>query len=165
MLKQKWIFKKRPLDDDGTTFLCKARCVARGDLQEPFIDYDPDSLYVPVAAHESFRMLLAFAANKYVILEKGDVANAYLYETSILHYSWNYRLTGIETHFGYVCELEKLFGKQKISGDPYSIIESFHGASRYLTLIFASNSYAMEAHLSSSPFSSTTCPSHGMTVG
>ena len=76
VLKNKWVFKKKPIDEHHTEFLCKARCVARGDLQEAYLDFNPDSLYAPVPSHESLQMIIAFAANNNLILERGDVANA-----------------------------------------------------------------------------------------
>ena len=109
VLEHKWVFKKKPLDDTATIFLCKALCVARGDLQKAFLDYDPDSLYAPVAAHESLRVLIAFAANNNQILEGGDVANAYLYGSidTPVFMEHPTSSTGIESHPGYVCELDK----------------------------------------------------------
>ena len=43
-----------------------------------FRDFDPEELYAPVAAHESIRMLIALAALLDLILEGGDISNAYL---------------------------------------------------------------------------------------
>ena len=79
IIKRKWIFRKKPLDAQGKTFLPKARCVARGDLQEAYVDFDPDTLYAPVAAHASIRLILAYAASQNLIIEGGDISNAYLY--------------------------------------------------------------------------------------
>ena len=79
IIKYKWVFKKKPLDAKGKSYLPKARCVARGDLQEAYIDFDPTNLYAPVAAHESLRLILAYAASTNLILEGGDISNAYLY--------------------------------------------------------------------------------------
>ena len=73
------MFKKKPLDAKGKSYLPKARCVARGDLQEAYIDLDPTNLFAPVAAHESLRLILAYAASTNLVLEGGDISKAYLY--------------------------------------------------------------------------------------
>jgi len=74
-----WVFRIKPLDTFGRECLHKARCCVRGDLQDPAVDFDPSSLYAPVASHESIRLLFAIAARDNLIVEGGDVANAYLY--------------------------------------------------------------------------------------
>lgn len=48
-------------------------------MQEARIDYDPDATYAPVASHESIPLLFAIAARDGLIVEGGDVSNAYLY--------------------------------------------------------------------------------------
>ncbi len=50
-----------------------------GICRKKNIDFNPDTLYAPVASHETIRIILAFAASSDFILEGGDVANAYLY--------------------------------------------------------------------------------------
>ena len=77
IIKYKGVFRKKPLD--GKKFLPKARCVARGDQQEAYVDYDPGGLYALVASHGSLRLILAYAASENIILEGGDISNAYLY--------------------------------------------------------------------------------------
>lgn len=52
-----WVFRLKPLDNNGVHFLHKARCVVRRDLQDPRFDYDPDSLYASVASHDAIRDL------------------------------------------------------------------------------------------------------------
>lgn len=79
VIRHKWVFRKKVIDAEGRQFLCKARCVARGDQQEAGLDFNPETLYAPVAAHESIRLILAFAASTNLILEGGDISNAYLY--------------------------------------------------------------------------------------
>ena len=79
VLKHKWVFKKKPIDEHHTEFLCKARCVTCGDLQEAYLDFNPDSPYAPVASNEILRLIIAFAAKNNLILDGGDVANTYLY--------------------------------------------------------------------------------------
>lgn len=74
-----WVFRLKPLDNSGCSFLHKARCCIRGDFQNPGIDFDPSNIYAPVASHEAIRTLLAIAAANGLIVEGGDVSNAYLY--------------------------------------------------------------------------------------
>ena len=74
-----WVWRKKPLDDVGILFLYKARCCLRGDCQHEFFEYDPDFIYAPVAAHESIRTIVAFAAAHGLTLEGADISNAYLY--------------------------------------------------------------------------------------
>ena len=74
-----WVFRLKPLDKDGKTFLHKARCVIRGDKQKAYIDYDPHNVYAPVACHEAIRILLAYSAAKNLLIEGADISNAYLY--------------------------------------------------------------------------------------
>ncbi len=40
-----WIFRLKLLDALGLHYMYKARCCARGDLQEQDIDFNPDTLY------------------------------------------------------------------------------------------------------------------------
>lgn len=75
----KWTFRAKQLDEGGTKFLYKALCVLRGDIQEPFEDFDPENIYAPVAAHETIRMFLPFVLPNNLVLEGADVNNAYLY--------------------------------------------------------------------------------------
>lgn len=69
----KWNFRAKAIDADNQQFLYKARCVLRSDLQEPYMDYDPEDLYSPVAPHEGLRMVLSIAANSSFITEGGRV--------------------------------------------------------------------------------------------
>lgn len=43
------------------------------------IDFDSFGTYAPVASHEAVRILFSHAASNDIIVEGGDVANAYLY--------------------------------------------------------------------------------------
>jgi len=74
-----WVFKLKQIDGDGKRFLHKARCCLRGDKQTPFVDFNPDNTYAPVAAHETIRLLISYAASHNLILEGADISNAYLY--------------------------------------------------------------------------------------
>jgi len=75
------VFKLKPIENAGQKFLHKARCVVRADKQQAFIDYDPSNIYAPVVYHEALRLILALSAYGNLILEAGDIANAYLYGT------------------------------------------------------------------------------------
>jgi len=119
VIKYKWLFKKKPLDEKGLNFLCKARCVARGDLQEPYVDFDPENLYAPVATHESIRLVIAFAASQDLLLEGGDISNAYLYGdldiTIFMEQPTN--STQREAVPGHVCAVDKSIYGTKQAGN------------------------------------------------
>lgn len=74
-----WVFRLKKLNTEDTKFLEKARCCVRGDFQAPEVDFDPTAIYAPVASHESIRLILAISAAEDLIVEGGDVDNAYLY--------------------------------------------------------------------------------------
>lgn len=74
-----WTFRLKPMDTEVISSLNKSRCIVRGDLQNPEINYNPHGLYAPVASHDSLRMLLNIAITEHLIVEGGDVSNAYLY--------------------------------------------------------------------------------------
>ena len=74
-----WVFQLKPLDVEGLKLLEKARCCLCGNKQTPEIDFDPHTTYAPVASHEALRILLAIAAAHGLIVEGGDIGNAYLY--------------------------------------------------------------------------------------
>ena len=119
IIKHKWIFRKIPLDAQGKTFLPKARCVARGDLQEAYVDFDPDTLYAPVAAHASIRLILAYAASKNLIIEGGDISNAYLYGEidKTIYMDQPTTSSGKTRKPGYVCKLLKSIYGVKQAGN------------------------------------------------
>ena len=104
-----WVFRKKPLDDIGLEWLFKARCCLRGDRQVEFLDYDPDFVYAPVAAHESIRILICFAASQNLILEGADISNAYLYGNLDVPIIMEQPTDSsqIEARPGYVCKLVK----------------------------------------------------------
>lgn len=52
--------------------------MVRGYLQHPGVDFDPGRLYAPVASHEANRIILPIAAAEGLLVEGGDVSNAYL---------------------------------------------------------------------------------------
>ncbi len=58
-----WVFKCNPFDAEGNKFMQAALCCVRGNRQLPYFDYDPSNIYVPVASHDSIRMLIALAAS------------------------------------------------------------------------------------------------------
>lgn len=72
-----WAFRLKP-HPDGYYFH-KASCSVRGDRQTPFMDFDPEITYAPVATHETLRVLIAFAAAQNLEIEGADISNAYLY--------------------------------------------------------------------------------------
>lgn len=90
VIKHKWVFRK-PIENDGGDYFCKARCVARGVQQEPGLGFNPESLYAPVAAQESIRLIISFAANTDAILEGGDTSNPIFVATVMFQYSWSNR--------------------------------------------------------------------------
>jgi len=75
----KWIVRVKKLNETGKDHLCKARCVLRGDLQKPYLNFEPEALYAPVATYDSLRLIIALAASANLLLEGGDISNAYLY--------------------------------------------------------------------------------------
>lgn len=73
----KWVFNVKPsLSGDGTVRKFKARFVVRGFSQREGIDYD--ETFSPVAHAESFRTLLAMAAQYGLYLRQVDVVGAFL---------------------------------------------------------------------------------------
>lgn len=74
-----WVFRVKPLDRNGRDVLHKARCCVRGDFQVEDVDFNPYATYAPVASHEAARILFSYATSNGLIVEGGDVANAYLY--------------------------------------------------------------------------------------
>lgn len=74
-----WVFRLKPLDNQNKSCLHRARCCARGDMQTPGVDFDPDGLYAPVASHDSIRILLSIAAADGLLVEGADICSAYLY--------------------------------------------------------------------------------------
>lgn len=60
-------------------FLEKARCCVRGDQQHSYVDYDPTTIYAPIASYDSIRVAFAIAAGNNLKLEGEDVSNAYSY--------------------------------------------------------------------------------------
>ena len=48
--------------DGGKKFMEKARYCVRGDQQKAYFDYNPTKVYVPIAFHDSFYMLIALSA-------------------------------------------------------------------------------------------------------
>lgn len=74
-----WVFFLKPLDAKGKRFSHKARCCVREDLQNPCFEYNRDGLYAPAASHESIRLMFALSAASGLVVQGGDVSNAYLY--------------------------------------------------------------------------------------
>eukprot|EP00178_Gracilaria_changii_P007659 TRINITY_DN2408_c0_g1_i1.p1 TRINITY_DN2408_c0_g1~~TRINITY_DN2408_c0_g1_i1.p1 ORF type:complete len:739 (-),score=46.72 TRINITY_DN2408_c0_g1_i1:861-3077(-) len=57
-----WTFLAKHLSSEPPRILPKARCVVRGDMQRPYLDFDPDNVYAPVARLETIRLAIAKAA-------------------------------------------------------------------------------------------------------
>lgn len=104
-----WVFRIKPLDATGKTVLYKARCCVRGDYQLAYFDFDPFTTYAPVASHEGIRILLAYAAARRLIVEGGDVSNAYLFGDidCPVYIEQPTNSTGLKERHGYVCQLLK----------------------------------------------------------
>lgn len=64
---------------DPPRILYKARCLARGDIQRPYIEFEPEVLYAPVETLDTIRIVLENAAAQSLILETMNVSSAYLY--------------------------------------------------------------------------------------
>lgn len=112
-----WVFRLKAINKEGTSFLHKARCCVRGDLQDPRFDYDPEGLYAPVAPNEAIRMTIAMAAADWLFVEGGDVSNAYLYGDIdipiIIEQPTNF--SGIPEMPGRVCHLQKsMYGIRQV---------------------------------------------------
>jgi hypothetical protein len=74
-LKCKWVFKRK-LHSDGTIEKYKARVVAKGFAQRPGIDFY--ETFSPVVRAESFRCVLALAAQLRLSIHVFDITAAYL---------------------------------------------------------------------------------------
>ncbi len=73
----KWVFTVKPsLVDENSIRKFKARLVIKGFSQRPGIDYS--ETFAPVAHSESFRIVLALAANHGFYLRQVDVVGAFL---------------------------------------------------------------------------------------
>lgn len=104
-----WVFRLKPMDMFGIKFLHRARCFIRGGMQMPGIDFDPESLYAPVAFKEAIRMLFAISAASDLIVEGGDVSSAYLYgdiDTTV-YMEQPTNSSGKPEFTGFVCHLRK----------------------------------------------------------
>lgn len=111
-----WNFNLKVVDAFKDEYLAKARCCLRGDRQKAWVDFDPESVYAPVALHESHRMLIAFSATNDLVLEGADISNAYLVGNLDVPIIME-QPTGSsrqQTHPGKVCRLIKsiYFAKQ-----------------------------------------------------
>jgi transposase InsO family protein len=73
----KWVFDIKPsLNGDGSVRKFKARLVIKGFSQRAGIDYN--ETFSPVAHHESFRIILAIAAQHALYLRQIDIVGAFL---------------------------------------------------------------------------------------
>ena len=67
-----WLFN---IKTDGTL---KARLVGRGDLMQPYVDFDPNAVYCGNVSACSIKMCLSIAAKYKLIMRGGDLEGAYL---------------------------------------------------------------------------------------
>ena len=67
-----WLFT---IKTDGTL---KARLVGRGDLMQPYVDFDPNAVYCGNVSSCSIKMCLSIAAKYKHIMRGGDLEGAYL---------------------------------------------------------------------------------------
>ncbi|GJY31706.1 putative ribonuclease H-like domain-containing protein [Tanacetum coccineum] len=72
----KWIYRNKK-DERGIVVRNKARLVAQGYTQEKGIDYD--EVFALVARIEAFRLFLAYASFKDIVVYQMDVKSAFLY--------------------------------------------------------------------------------------
>ena len=72
------VFRLKPIDIDSGLFLHKAGCVVPENVQDPGVNYDPNSLYAPASCHEAIRMHPGPAATNNFLAEEGDISNACL---------------------------------------------------------------------------------------
>lgn len=71
----KWVYRKKE-DETGNVSRFKARLVAQGFRQRQGIDYD--TVFAPVATHNTLRILLTIAGYKQMMVHHVDVKSAYL---------------------------------------------------------------------------------------
>ncbi len=109
----------KPLDAEAKKFMEKFRCCLRDDRQQAYVDYDPTELCAPVASHNSIRMLLAIVAAQTLMLEGGDINNAYLYGDLDIHLIMEERTDSTEHHAmpGNVCKLNRSLYCTKQAGE------------------------------------------------
>lgn len=76
----------KKLGRDGLDFLYNAICVLRGDKHQSYVDFDPETLYAPVATQKNLRALFAFPASMmdiiegaHILVEGAYITNAYLF--------------------------------------------------------------------------------------
>nr|GEZ66198.1 putative ribonuclease H-like domain-containing protein [Tanacetum cinerariifolium] len=72
----KWVFENKK-DERGIVIRNKARLVARGHIQEEWIDYD--EVFALVARIEAIRLFLAYASFKDFMVYQIDVKSTFLY--------------------------------------------------------------------------------------
>ena len=71
LLSTRWVYRYKSVDDQVT---CKARLVARGDMQKDI----PDAPYSPTCRFETLRVFCSIAAQFSLKISDFDVQNAYL---------------------------------------------------------------------------------------
>lgn len=71
--------KLKEISESEPRCIFKARRTLRGDLRKEGLNYDVESLYAPVVAHESICMLVSLAASRNLHLEGFDISDNYTY--------------------------------------------------------------------------------------
>lgn len=74
-----WRLYVKALGSYPAQILSKPICVARGHIQRPYMDLDPENLYGAVWRLELIRFLFVKVAAKGFILGTTDISNAYFY--------------------------------------------------------------------------------------
>lgn len=102
-------YRVKPLNIGFRTVLQKEIFCVRVDYQLAYVDYHPFRTYATVATNEAGCILLPHAEYNYIIVEGGDVVNAYLYGPIYLEVYIKHRTvsSGIEEITGKVFLLAK----------------------------------------------------------
>nr|GEU37302.1 retrovirus-related Pol polyprotein from transposon TNT 1-94 [Tanacetum cinerariifolium] len=132
----KWIYKVK-LDELGGILKNKARLVARGYRQEEEINFEES--FASVARLEVFRILLAFAAHKNIIVYQMDVKTTFL--NGILHEEV------------YVCQSGRFVDLDNPNHTRYGVrILEIHGFGGGLWWLHGGENGCLDQILRSSPF-------------
>ncbi len=108
-IKARWVFRLKTLAD-GTPERFKARWVAKGFSQIPYIDFN--ETFAPVIRLENFRLMLAIANAWNLEIHQMDVESAFL-QAPIMEEIFVEQPEGFRSkeHLDYVCRLRKsLYG-------------------------------------------------------
>jgi hypothetical protein len=118
----KWIYKVK-LAADGSVDKYKARYVAKGFSQIEGLDYH--ETFAPTCKPETFRLILALAAQKQLYLGQLDVKAAYLH-SPIDEEIFPEQPDGFQNGQGLVCRLNKsIYGLKQAAKNWYQELASF----------------------------------------